>query len=280
MAVTTTTTQRNSEREAIRASVLLSDAGLERGGHRPGQRRHGQRAARQPVHVLEEVADDLGNADGGDGQVVGSQAEADLADQIGNAAGQDTADEPGELDRQAEAADEARTAFDIGGRRVDLRAVADIGDKPGEDHQRRLGLAPDADAVGVGGGNDDGGADERGKDGAAEQRRPVRVPEVHVERVGGRHDGVAAEHDEAHDAEVELAAIAPVHVEAEGDQRVGDGADQELDGGGGCPDRWQTARMMRPRATTSRPSRRLAERVMSRPPGRCRSAGTAGRPPG
>ena len=69
---------------------------------------------------------------------------------------------------------------------------------------------------------------------AAEQRRPVRVPEIHVERVGGQHDGVAAEHDEAHDVEIELPAIAPVHVEAERDQRVDDGADQELKAGGGA----------------------------------------------
>ena len=48
-------------------------------------------------------------------------------------AGKGTADEPAQHHRQAEPTDESRVCLDIGGRGIDLRAVGDVGDEPGED---------------------------------------------------------------------------------------------------------------------------------------------------
>ena len=70
-------------------------------------------AAGQPVLVLEDREDDLGDAEGGDGEVVGAQAERELADEVGGPRGEEAADRPGDQHRQAEAAEVA------GGGRVD-----------------------------------------------------------------------------------------------------------------------------------------------------------------
>ena len=59
----------------------------------------------QPVFRLRDQADDLRHADGGDGEVVGAEAQGDLADRPGDEAGHRHRAQPAGRDRQLEAAE-------------------------------------------------------------------------------------------------------------------------------------------------------------------------------
>ena len=121
MAVSHTVTARNSERETISARVVSlmpvsSAVGTGQGrGDTVSVPRVSQSMFLRKARMISR------DADGGDGQVVGPQAEADIADEIGDAAGDGAADEPGQFDRQADTADEAGLRLDERGGGVDLR---------------------------------------------------------------------------------------------------------------------------------------------------------------
>ena len=135
---------------------------------------------------------------------------------------------------KAQPADESGLFLHVDGGRIDLRTEQHVGDRPRDDDQRRLPAALDADAMGVAGGHDQHRADDRRDQRLAEQHRSVGIPELLVDRIGDEGDGGAAHHQEAHDAEIEQPAIAPLDVEAERDQRVGGSFDQHAGGVGGA----------------------------------------------
>ena len=115
--------------------------------HRPGQRRDGERALGQPVGVLQEGLDDLGDAERCDRHVVGAQAERDAPHRPAERTGSGAARRPGEPDRQAEAADEPRLALDQRRRRVERGLDDEVSRRRGHHGQQRAQLLRHADAV-------------------------------------------------------------------------------------------------------------------------------------
>ncbi len=144
--------------------------------YRPRDRRHRQRSARQPVHVLEEGADDLGDADRGDREIVGAEPEADLADEERYTGGDRAAEDPASPNRKAETADPVGSGLDVGRSRIDLRAEEDVGGDPRHDDRDPAKRARDAQPMELMGADDDDSADRRGARGAEEKSRAVRSP--------------------------------------------------------------------------------------------------------
>ena len=183
-------------------------------GDRPGKAGHVLDAAGQPVLVLEDGEDDLGDAEGGDGEVVRAQAERHLADEPGGPGGEDAADQPAEEDRQVEAAEVAGGGgvdrLDRLRRRVEEDAHQEVADEHDEEADGAAQVAGHAPA------HEEGGGDREDD----EERREAEVDAAGGERAldrrhGGEHDADAAEGGEAHDAGVEEAGVAPLHVHAE-----------------------------------------------------------------
>ncbi len=117
---------------------------------RPGNGRDGERAAGEPIHVLDQRTDDLGNADRGNGEIVGAEAKTDLADDIGDTGRQHAAEQPAQHRMGTQPPDPAATgAFDIGRCRIELAAIEHIGHEPGEHDERALPPAGNAHAMGL-----------------------------------------------------------------------------------------------------------------------------------
>ena len=176
---------------------------------------------RQPVLVLQDGDDDLGDAERGDGEVVGPQAKGRLADDPGRAGRQKPAHGPGEEDRQAEAAEIA------GGGGVDRldRDDAGVEDAAEERRSRRSGRRSSRGCA-----RRPGTIRLQIRMAAtmvmAPRMRPSRTrrpPAAQASVTGGietRTARKAAQRHEAHDPDVEEAGIAPLHVHAERHDRA------------------------------------------------------------
>src|SRR5690606_33909920 len=100
---------------------------------------------------------------------------------------------------------------------------------PGDHDECRLLPSRNTDTVALARQHDQYGADEEGDEGATEQQRSIRVPELRVDFIGHEDRRESADHEKTHDAEVEQSAVAELDVEADRDQRIGAGLDQEPD---------------------------------------------------
>ena len=170
--------------------------------------------ARQPLLVLEDCDDDLGDAEGGDCQVVGAEAEADLT-HPGRGGGERSAHQPGQDDGKAEPAEVAAGGgidrFDG----IDSRREHGAGGHGAADQQQRDCQPPVPRLA-------ETAADKQhGEDGERRQRKPcqyagaARPPCVGHRRHGNQHAGQPAERGEAHYAGVEQPRVAPLDVDAE-----------------------------------------------------------------
>ncbi len=74
----------------------------------------------------------------------------------------------------------------------------------------------------------------RNSAGARQHARTLAVPEQAVDRIGDDHRGEGGDGDEAHDAGVEQAGIAPLDGEPERDQRKAGSLDQHAHAIGGA----------------------------------------------
>ncbi|MPL73682.1 hypothetical protein SDC9_19488 [bioreactor metagenome] len=191
-------------------------------GHGPGARNagHVQHAAVEPFLVLQHRDDDLADAEGGDGEVIRTQAERGLADHPGGAGGKQRPHRPGQQRRQAEPAQIARgrrvDRLDRGDGRVEDGAVEEeTRDQHGEDreplHPLQMPVQPDR-------GGDRDQRDREGEQDAPAARRKGAGRRFHRHQ----HRAQPAKCDEADHTGVEEPGIAPLHVHAERE----DGRDQ------------------------------------------------------
>ena len=195
-------------------------------GHRSVEARDVLHAAAEPVLVLDDGDDDLGDAERGDGEVVRAQPQRDLADEPRRAGGEQTADRPGKDDRQTGAAEIAGggtvDAFDLVHRRVEEDAGdEEAGDEDDRRPRRAQRFSPHEAAQQY----DQQCGSHHHRERNAEPRA-ARRPCFRHRRLRDEHAGQAAERSEAHHADVEKTGVAPLHVEAERHDR-GDQAEVE-----------------------------------------------------
>src|SRR5690606_1765886 len=60
-----------------------------------------------------------------------------------------------------------------------------------------------------------------------QHHRPFRSPELRIDRIGNEGDRRPAQHQEAHDAEVEQPAIAPLDIEPQRHEGIGEGLHED-----------------------------------------------------
>src|SRR5215217_6125927 len=124
------------------------------------------------------------------------------------------------------AADKAGIGFDIRRSRIDLAAIDAIGHEPGQHRHKGLPAAANAQPVALASAIDQQGPGGEGDQSPSQHPGAIRAPELRVDGVGDEGDGKAAEHQEAHDAEVEQPAISPLDIEAQRDQAIGRSLDE------------------------------------------------------
>ena len=168
-------------------------------------------AAGQPFLVLQDGDDDLADAQRGDGEIVGPQAKGHLAHAPGGGGGEQRPHRPGQQHRQAKPAEVAVLGGLVGLDRHDGGVEQPAIDEEARDHHRQQPRHPPALRRLV--------PDDRGEAHAAQtdqQRRhdaqPARIPRALDRRDRDQHRGQTAERQKAHDARVEQARIAPLHV--------------------------------------------------------------------
>ena len=176
----------------------------------------------EPFLVLEEGDDDLGDAQGGDGEIVGAKAQADLPGGPGRARGQRASHQPGKDDGQAEASQVAGDGrlhgLDGPHRGLEERPRRQV---TGRHHQRHCELAvarAPHPAVNEHRGRDGDERHHQGQHHAGAARLPSRGHRRHRDQ----HSRQPAERGKAHDAGVEQSGVAPLDVHAQGH----DGRDQ------------------------------------------------------
>ena len=191
-------------------------------GHGPGDADDVLDAPRQPVLVLHHGDDDLADPERRDRQVVGAEAERGLADEPRRAGGEKRAHRPGEKHRQTDSPDVGmgrglEGLHHLDGGVEDRAEQEESGGKDNED--RRRARSAGEPPVGEDGKDDHARPDEQREE---KPEGAVRRPDLGNGRGGDENGRKPAKGHEAHDADVEQACIAPLHVHAERE----DGRDQ------------------------------------------------------
>ena len=185
--------------------------------YRPWQRRHCQGASGQPICIFEYCLDYFRYAQGGYGQIVGAQSQADSANAPCNTAGGKSANKPSNPYRQSKSTDESGFGFDIPCNRNQCVVIECKSNENSNNHAHIANLSTNAESVNLTECDDHHCDQCQLQHQTTQFSRTAGIPEGFINRIAQQHCCEATNSNESHHTGIEQSGISPLNGQAQGD---------------------------------------------------------------